>query len=338
RGQIFGTDGIRGRVGGPLVNPDFAACLGTAVGDVLKKQGVTDGEIVIGRDTRKSGAALRDGLTMGLTTAGFSCVDLGVVPTPAVALNTMKCGAVLGVALTASHNPASDNGFKFFQGCGRKVDNAWEGEVESLLEETGGGATVPASLENRHAEAVETYCQFVSSQFPVGLLKGLKIVVDTANGGTSETTPRVLRALGAELLQLGHEPDGFNINDGVGSEYPAAMAECVAAGRADLGLAHDGDGDRLVISDESGHVLEGDEVLGIVALDWIRKGLLAERTVVGTVQCNAGLDATLKKAGGQLVRTEVGDRPVTRRMFEDGLNFGGEPSGHFVFRDCLPTG
>ena len=337
RRKYFGTDGIRGRVGGSLVNADFAVRLGAAVGGILKKHGFVDGsQILIGRDTRASSMPLMEGLAIGLIERGFVCMDLGVIPTPGVALNTLHGNAVLGIALTASHNPASDNGFKFFMESGCKVEDAWELEVEALLDSP---LKVSSSqIEIRTMSGVESYCEFLLGHFRPGMLKGLELAIDTANGATCETTPHVLRELGAEIIQLGHTPDGININDGVGSEYPEMMAQLVSAGQAQLGLAHDGDGDRLVVCDESGSVIDGDEVLGMIALSWMREGRLVQNTLVGTVQCNAGLEASLKRAGGRLIRTSVGDRSVTRRMFQDGLNFGGEPSGHFVLRDYLATG
>lgn len=336
--QYFGTDGIRGPVGGPLVNVDFAARLGAAVGAQLKALEPGGGEVLIGRDTRKSGEALRDGLAAGLASQGFGCIDLGVAPTPAVALSTLRGDAVLGVALTASHNPSTDNGFKFFGSSGRKVDDSWEAAVESRLEGEAAAAWSPLGIRDVGRETIRVYCEFVEGLFPGDLLEGLVLAVDTSNGATCESTPTVLRALGAKLVQMGDSPDGVNINAGVGSEHPQQMAAIVQEGSADLGLAHDGDGDRLVLCDESGSILSGDEVLGIVGLDWIRRGCLSRSTVVGTVQCNSGLEVSLAEAGGQLLRTPVGDRSVTRRMIAEGLNFGGEPSGHFVFSDCLPTG
>lgn len=337
--KYFGTDGIRGRVGGSLVNTDFAVRLGAAVGEVLKKQGFIGGsQVLIGRDTRESGMSLLDGLAIGLASGGFRCTDLGVVPTPAVALNTLQGNAVLGIALTASHNPATDNGFKFFMESGSKVEDAWESEVEVFLDSASKVPSSPVAIEASKLQAAETYCQFVLGHFRPEMLNGLVLAVDTANGATCGTTPRVLRELGAEVVQLGHEPDGMNINDGVGSECPGMIAQLVTGGHAQLGLAHDGDGDRLVVCDESGSVIEGDEVLGIIGLSWIREARLAQNTLVGTVQCNAGLEVSLKRAGGRLLRTPVGDRSVTRRMFQDELNFGGEPSGHFVLRDYLGTG
>ncbi len=336
--KYFGTDGIRGPVGGPVVNAKFASRLGYAVGVLLQGKGYSSGEILLGRDTRESGRNLQDGLAAGLAGLGFSCVDLGILPTPAIAINTFKDKAILGVSLTASHNPATDNGFKFFAGSGRKVSEEWEKEVENLL---GDPSTIPVSpftLQDRHSHALKTYCDFVIGCFPKQFLNGVKVLVDTANGATYRTTCEVLEAFGAETSCLGDEPDGLNINDGVGSEHPEYMSRLVSEGHGDLGLAHDGDGDRVVFCDEGGSILHGDEVLGIIGLDWMRNDRLAGNCVVGTVQCNAGLEKALKDAGGILSRTPVGDRHVTRRMIQEGLNFGGEPSGHFVLGDFLQTG
>ncbi len=337
--RYFGTDGIRGAVDGPLVNTDFAARLGVAVGAHLKEGGFDGGQVLIGQDGRPSGDELRDALASGLAADGFNCISLGVLPTPAISFNVRDSDAVLGVSLTASHNPASDNGFKFFLSCGRKVGDQWETEIESRLSVETPSSIPPAVSVASDKLAFDSYCCFVKSMFPTGLLNGLKISVDTANGATSKTTPDVLSALGASLIHLGNSAEGGDINSGVGSEYPDLMADLVSSGEADLGLAHDGDGDRLVLCDESGAILSGDEVLGIVGLDLMKRGSLDGSAVVGTIQCNAGLDFTLNSSGVRLLRTGVGDRLVTQMMFSEGYNFGGEPSGHFVLTTVhLPTG
>lgn len=335
--KYFGTDGIRGESGGPVINPPFAYRLGVAVGKQLHREGHKTGSICIGMDSRSSGPALRDHIAAGLHSQGFNPAGLGILPTPAVSLHTLSTDAVLGVVLTASHNPASDNGFKFFQANGRKVTPDWETKVESLLDGTEAPETITIpGIQDQHAPALQQFIDHLPQEDP--RLDGLTIALDTAAGATCQTTPEVLRRLGAQLHQIGAEPDGQQINNGIGSEHPGKIIEAVQSGQAHIGLAHDGDGDRLIICDEEAKILSGDEVLGILAINRIRQNQLPQNTLVGTILCNAGLALTLKQHGGHLLRTDVGDRNVTTRMGEEGLTLGGEPSGHFVLADQLPTG
>ena len=335
--KYFGTDGIRGESGGPVINPGFAYQLGIAVDQQLKKDGQESGLVCIGRDSRSSGPDLRDNIAAGLHSEGFASADLGIVPTPAVSLHTLSTDCVLGVVLTASHNPAKDNGFKFFQATGRKVTPEWEAEVETRIpDKPFSGTVLIPNLEDAHSAALEKFIGHLPSNEPQ--LDGLTIALDTAAGATCNTSPEVLRRLGAKLLQIGAGPDGQQINNAIGSEHPGKIIEAVKSGQADLGLAHDGDGDRLIVCDEEGNLLSGDEVLGILAIERIQKGLLPQNTLVGTILCNEGLGLTLKQHEGQLLRTDVGDRNVTTRMAEGGFTLGGEPSGHFVLADRLPTG
>ena len=326
----FGTDGVRGPYGGPVVNEAFASRLGEAAGRWAGGRG----RVLIGRDTRASGEALMLAVAAGLAAAGLEPVSLGVVPTPAVARAVRASNAVLGVVITASHNPAADNGIKFFAGTGIKLTDEDEVLIESLIPN---GARAP--LASLHVEnGVSDYVAIACGLLPAGSLAGWRIVLDTANGATCGTSPVVLRALGAEVIAIGNEPDGRNINSGVGSEHPEKLAEKVRASGARLGVAHDGDGDRCILCDETGAVLDGDEVLTLLALHALSEGRLATSTLVITVQSNLGVDAAINAAGGQVARTSVGDRYVIERMLADGATLGGESSGHIICADTAPTG
>ena len=329
--RYFGTDGVRGPYGGPVINEEFARRLGQAAG--LWAGG--EGDALIGWDTRASGPSLALSVAHGLRAAGLRPVMLGVVPTPAVARAAKTSGATLGVVVTASHNPAGDNGIKFFGQGGVKLTDDAEAAIEGHLPEN-----TPASTGETfaRAEAASEYIDAMSAVLPPGALQGWRIVLDTANGATCGTSPAVLRRLGAEVIALGNEPDGNNINAGVGSEHPQRLAEKVIATGACLGLAHDGDGDRCVLCDEQGQVLDGDEVLTILGLEALRQGRLGAKELVVTVQSNLGVDAAIAFAGGPTFRTSVGDRYVLERMRAVGATLGGESSGHIVCADVSPTG
>lgn len=326
----FGTDGVRGPYGGPVVNEEFAARLGEAAGRWIGGKG----RALIGRDTRASGESLARALAAGLAAAGLEPVLLGVVPTPAVARSVRLSDAVLGVVITASHNPAADNGIKFFLGNGIKLTDADEVCIESLLPPMAcvGSANCPSM------DARADYIGAAQALLPAGALAGWRIVLDTANGATAATSPVVLRSLGAEVIGLGDAPDGVNINLGVGSEHPEPLSDKVRATGARIGVAHDGDGDRCLLVDETGAVVEGDEVLTLLALHALTQGRLAASTLVVTVQSNLGVDAAIAAAGGRVVRTAVGDRYVSERMLADGAMLGGESSGHIICADISPTG
>ena len=326
----FGTDGVRGLYGGSVVNEEFVARLGEAAGRWVGGKG----RVLIGRDTRGSGASLAQAVAAGLAAAGLEPITLGVVPTPAVARAVRLSDAVLGVVITASHNPASDNGIKFFLGTGIKLTDEDEVGVESLLPEH--ACTAPVNLPEIDGRA--DYTCAAQALLPAGALVGWRIVLDTANGATAVTSPAVLRGLGAEVIGLGDCPDGVNINAGVGSEHPLQLAEQVRATGARIGVAHDGDGDRCVLCDEIGSVLEGDEVLTLLALHALARGRLDASTLVVTVQSNLGVDAAIAAAGGRVVRTTVGDRYVSERMIAEGATLGGESSGHIICADTSPTG
>ena len=331
--QYFGTDGVRGPYGGPLINEDFAARLGFAVAIWLPKKG----RVLIGRDTRYSGAALEVAVMSGLRAAGCEPVSLGVVPTPAVARAVRAEGAALGVVITASHNPAEDNGIKFFGPSGMKLTDEDELQIEQRLP---AWVTVlePDATAPVQERAAADYIAATAKLLPPASLRGWRIVLDTAHGATCGTTPVVLRALGADVIGLGDAPDGRNINSGVGSEHPEQLAARVLAAGARLGIAHDGDGDRCVLCDERGEVLDGDEILTLLATYALVHRRLVKNTLVVTMQSNLGVDAAITAAGGRVLRTNIGDRYVIERMLAEGATLGGESSGHIICSDVSPTG
>jgi len=331
--KYFGTDGVRGPYGGPVINEDFAARLGFAAGRWLNAKG----RVLIGQDTRYSGASLVEAVARGLAAVGLEPVLLGVIPTPAVARAVRAQDAALGVVITASHNPAADNGIKFFGPGGVKLTDRDEAAIEQLLPATvENGSQSPQGISQ--SGAVADYVAAVSGLLAPGALRGWRVVLDTANGATCATSPAALRALGAEVSGLGDAPDGKNINAGVGSEHPEPLAEKVRHTGARLGIAHDGDGDRCVLCDELGAVLDGDEILTILALHALVRGALVANTLVITVQSNLGVDAAIGAAGGLVRRTAVGDRYVGEAMRETGATLGGESSGHIICAEISPTG
>lgn len=339
--KFFGTDGVRGVYGAAVINEAFAARLGFAAarwadangGGVAKR-------VLIGRDTRGSGVSLARAVASGIAAAGLEPVLLGVLPTPAVARTVREDPeAALGVVVTASHNPASDNGIKFFSGKGMKLPDADELGIEEMLDKVPPDfAGINGEFAIIGAEAERAYVEAEAALLPAACLKNWKIVLDTANGATTRTSGAVLGVLGAELVRLGAAPDGTNINAGVGSECTDLLAERVVEEGALLGIAHDGDGDRCVLCDERGVVLDGDELLGILATDALGRGELRGKTLVATVQSNLGLDAAVRSAGGRVLRTDVGDRYVLERMLQSGAMLGGESSGHVICGDVLMTG
>jgi phosphoglucosamine mutase len=337
----FGTDGVRGPYGGPIINEEFVARLGAAVVAWLRGSGEdveagSVGQVLIGRDTRASGAALEVALAAGLRSAGATPISLGVLPTPAVALATNASGARLGVVITASHNPACDNGIKFFGPHGVKLTDEDEAIIEGFLKEgIEFSAAEPIEVSD---QAVTDYIRSAGNYLPAGALNGWEIALDTANGATSKTSPEVLRGLGAEVIGIGDSPDGTNINAEVGSEHPELLAQKVKECGARLGVAHDGDGDRCILCDENGSVLDGDEVLTLLAVHAIDQNRLPNKTLVVTVYSNLGVDAAVKARGGEVLRTPVGDRYVIEKMHEVGAELGGESSGHIICGDTSTTG
>ncbi len=332
--QYFGTDGVRGLYGGPVMNEDFAARLGYAAAIWLAPQ--TD--VVIGRDTRFSSAALEAAIARGLRAGGAMPISLGVLPTPAVSRATRVRGAALGVVITASHNPVEDNGIKFFGPGGNKLKEVEEMRIEQLLPASAPAVDATTLPEADLKAVAEDYLSSMTGLLAAGSLQGWRIVVDTANGSTCATTPAVLRRLGAEVIGIADAPDGRNINAQVGSEYPELLGARVRAEQARIGIAHDGDGDRCVFCDETGTVLDGDEVLTLLARHALSGGFLMNNTLVVTHQSNLGVDSALAAAGGRVVRTNIGDRYVMERMREEGATLGGESSGHIIFSDLSPTG
>jgi len=338
-GKYFGTDGIRGTFEGDLVNTDIAHRLGSVLARYLKDTRPNSLlNVVIGRDTRMSGPALCDALTQGLNRHGVYVHDAGIVPTPAIAQSTLEQLADLGIAITASHNPASDNGIKLFNSCGYKFDPESEAVIEQMLEVEPAAPDDLPPPKYYPLDAAAYYINYQRSLLDQDCMREWKLVLDLANGSTCETTPSVFRQWGAELFLLGDNPDGDNINLGVGSEYPQQLGEAVRRFGADLGIAHDGDGDRLVVCDERGELVDGDVLLGIFAVNALRSGTLKRNTLVTTIQSNLGLDHAIRAARGRVERVDVGDRNVASRMREIGANIGGENSGHIIFSDFATTG
>lgn len=346
--RIFGTDGVRGRANIEPVTAETALKLGRAAAHVFKNlpcpsHGRGRHRIVIGKDTRLSGYMLENAISSGVLSMGVDVLFIGPLPTPGVAYVTRSLRADAGIVITASHNPYDDNGIKFFRADGYKLDDGIEGEIEELVF-TGGIDTIRPTASAigkavRIDDALGRYIEFAKASFPKGLtLEGMRIVVDCANGAGYKSTPCVLRELGAEVIVLGNQPDGTNINRECGSMHPEQFCAKVREFRADAGVAHDGDADRVLLCDEQGRLVDGDDIMAISALDMLARGVLAEKTLVATVMSNAGLDAAIQAAGGRMLRTAVGDKNVIDEMLRGGFNFGGEQSGHLIYRDHGTTG
>ncbi len=334
--KYFGTDGIRGRVGEYPIMPDFMLKLGWAAGKVFQQKGKS--KILIGKDTRISGYMFESALEAGLVAAGVDVRLLGPMPTPAIAYLTRTFHAQAGIVISASHNPFDDNGIKFFSGEGKKLDDAIELAIEQMLDEP--MATVP-SAELGKAVRIEgargRYVEFCKSTAGALNLSDMHIVVDAANGACYHCAPDVFDELGARVTKIGTEPDGFNINRDCGSTKPAALQKKVRELGADLGIALDGDGDRLLMVDANGDIVDGDELLCIIARDRHASGTLGGG-VVGTLMSNFGLEIALQKLGVPFVRAKVGDRYVMAELEARGWLLGGESSGHLVCLDCTTTG
>ena len=335
--KYFGTDGIRGPVGTPPITADFVLKLGWAAGKTFSPSG--GGNILIGKDTRISGYLFESALEAGLASAGVHVTMLGPMPTPAVAYLTRAVSADAGIVISASHNPFSDNGIKFFSSEGRKLPDEIELEIERLIDEP---MTTVASADlgkaDRMNDAVGRYIEFCKTTFPQSLnLKHLKLVVDCAHGATYKIAPAVFQELGAQVIAIGCSPDGLNINEGFGATSPEALAARVVQEGADLGIALDGDGDRLVMVDHQGEVVDGDELLLIIALHQQAIGLLTGG-VVGTLMSNLGLEVALRDRGIGFARAQVGDRYVVAKLLQEGWRLGGEGSGHILCLDQATTG
>jgi len=337
--KFFGTDGIRGRTNVAPMTADTAMRVGQAAGAFFLR-GDHRHRVVIGKDTRLSGYMMESAMVAGFTSVGMDVIQVGPMPTPAVAMLTKELRADLGVMISASHNPFADNGIKLFGPDGYKLSDAAEMEIERLMEQ---GATLIDAPKIGRAKRIDDargrYIHFAKSTFPEHLrLDGLKVVVDCANGAAYHVAPEALWELGAEVVALGTKPNGTNINDGCGSTSPDVMRETVVASGADLGLALDGDADRLIVVDENGELVDGDQLMALIALSQQRRGTLRGEGIVATVMSNLGLERKLGEAGLALHRTAVGDRYVLEGMRELGRNVGGEQSGHIILSDHATTG
>ena len=338
--KYFGTDGIRGRANG-VITPELALKVGQAAGIVFRR-GDHRHRVVIGKDTRLSGYMIETALVAGFTSVGMDVLLLGPMPTPAVAMLTRSMRADLGVMISASHNLYDDNGIKLFGPDGYKLSDAVEQEIEQLIDADMSKklATSPALGRAKRIDGVhDRYIEFAKRTLPKNLsLDGLRVVIDSAHGAAYRVAPAALWELGAEVISIGAEPDGFNINKDCGSTEPATLASKVREMRADIGIALDGDADRVMIVDERGRVVDGDQLLAVIAESWQGDGRLAKPGVVSTVMSNLGLENFLRTLGVDLIRTPVGDRYVLEHMREHGYNLGGEPSGHIILSDYTTTG
>ncbi|MDB5716040.1 MAG: phosphoglucosamine mutase [Sphingomonadales bacterium] len=339
--KFFGTDGIRGRTNSAPMTAEIAMKVGQAAGSYFLR-GSHRHRVVIGKDTRLSGYMMESALVAGFTSVGMDVIQFGPIPTPAVAMLTSSMRADLGVMISASHNPYEDNGIKLFGPDGYKLSDEAETEIERLLE-------VPTKLAQssdigrarRVEDARGRYIHAAKSTFPEHLrLDGLKVVLDCANGAAYQVAPSALWELGAEVVAIGVTPDGRNINDGCGSTAPGLLQETVVASGADIGIALDGDADRLIVVDETGRLVDGDQLMALIGSSWARKGLLNGSGIVATVMSNLGLERYLQGQGQGLTleRTSVGDRYVLEKMRKSGFNVGGEQSGHIILSDYATTG
>jgi len=335
--KYFGTDGVRGKVGTYPITPDFALKLGWAAGKVLASQGSRT--VLIGKDTRISGYMLESALEAGLAAAGLSAAFTGPMPTPAIAYLTRTFRAEAGIVISASHNPYYDNGIKFFSAQGTKLPDDIEEAIEAMLDQPMDCVeSADLGKASRISDAAGRYIEFCKSTFPAHLgLDGYKIVVDCANGATYHIAPNVLRELGAEVIEIGTDPNGININEKCGATDVKALQEKVLETKADVGLAYDGDGDRIMMVDHLGNKVDGDQILFIIAREALRSGQL-KGGVVGTLMSNMSLEIALKMLGVPFVRANVGDRYVLEKMVEYGWTLGGENSGHIIIADKNTTG
>lgn len=339
--KYFGTDGIRGMANGDKLTPDLAMKVGMAAGTKFVR-GEHRNRVVIGKDTRRSGYMLENALGAGFTAVGMDVYFLGPMPTPAVAMLTRSLRADLGVMISASHNPYEDNGIKFFRPDGYKLSDEVEAEIERLIE-TDTSKLLAHGMEigraYRDEEARTRYIEYAKRTLPRGVdLSGLRVVLDCANGAAYKVAPVALWELGAEVIAIGVEPNGYNINHKVGSTAPEAVAAKVKEVRADIGIALDGDADRVIIIDEKGNVVDGDQFMAVIAQSWMEREMLVGGGIVATIMSNLGLERYLTGLGLTLERTQVGDRYVLEAMRSKGFNVGGEQSGHIILSDFTTTG
>ena len=340
--KLFGTDGVRGVANQDPMTSEMAMRIGRAAAHVFRDSARRH-RIVIGKDTRLSGYMIESALTAGLCSMGIDVLLVGPVPTPGIAFLTRSLRADAGVVISASHNPFEDNGIKFFGRDGFKLPDEVEQRMEDLIFSGELDPVRPTAAEIGKAfridDAIGRYNEFVKSSIPRGMdLSGLRIVVDSANGAAYKIGPRILIELGADVISLYDQPNGMNINQGCGSLHPEVISRAVVANNARIGIAFDGDADRVILCDEKGFAVDGDAVMAICALQMMREGRLRQNTLVATVMSNLGLEVALKQAGGCLVRAAVGDRYVMERMIAGGYNLGGEQSGHVIFLDHNTTG
>ena len=337
--KYFGTDGVRGLANTFPMTPDIALKLGAAAGRHFRKD-QKQHRVVIGKDTRRSSYMFENALTAGFTSTGMDVYLLGPVPTPAVGVLTRSMRADVGVMISASHNSYLDNGIKFFGPDGFKLSDKVELKIEELLDNDIEYAdSQNIGMAKRIDDALGRYMEFAKSAFPrKKLLNGLKVVVDCANGAAYKAAPIVLWELGAEVISIGVNPNGYNINKDCGSTYPQNAANAVLEHGADVGICLDGDADRLILIDDKGNIADGDQLMGLIASQWSSKGQLAKNTLVATVMSNMGLERHLNSLDIKLLRTNVGDRYVVEEMQRSGYNLGGEQSGHIVMTDYATTG
>ena len=343
--KLFGTDGVRGIANTYPMTTEIAMQLGRAVAFLVKRQvtGSHTPRIVIGKDTRISGYMIENALAAGICSMGVNVLLVGPLPTPGIAFITTSMRADAGVVISASHNPFQDNGIKIFSRLGFKLPDEEELVLEDLIFSKKMDSLRPVAEEVGKAARIDDargrYIVFLKNTFPKQFtLDGFHIVLDCAHGATYGVAPHVFRELGARVTSIGVEPDGKNINDGCGALHPEVMAERVQQENADLGIALDGDGDRLIVADEQGSVVDGDRIMAICASEMLAAGTLARNTLVATVMSNLGLEVAMERMGGRLVRTRVGDRYVVEEMRNHGYNFGGEQSGHLIFLEHNTTG
>ncbi len=339
--KYFGTDGVRGRANAGAMSPDVVMKIGMAVGQIYRRGGHRH-RVVIGKDTRLSGYMIEQALTAGLLSAGMDVFLLGPVPTPAVAMLTRSMRADLGVMISASHNAYPDNGIKIFGPDGYKLSDEQELRVEALIDDPS-QISLAESAEIGRAKRIEDagarYIEFAKRTYPgESNLNGLRVVIDTANGASYKTAPTALWELGAEIIEIGVDPNGTNINEKCGSTAPEAMCGKVRELRADIGIALDGDADRVIIADEKGQVIDGDQIMALIASSWAQRGQLKGGGLVSTIMSNLGLERFMEGQGLTLARTKVGDRYVVEHMRAHGFNVGGEQSGHIVLSDYATTG
>jgi len=341
--KLFGTDGVRGVANVHPMTTEIAMQLGRAAAYIFKNGGRRRHRIVIGKDTRLSGYMIENALVAGICSMGVDVLLVGPLPTPGIANITCSMRADAGVVISASHNPFQDNGIKFFSPDGFKLPDEIELKIEKLMETGKIDSLRPTASEVGKAfridDATGRYIVFLKNTFPQDMdLSGMKIVLDCANGAAYKVAPAVLEELGAEVVPLGVKPNGTNINKGCGSTHPEVISDAVKSCRADIGIALDGDADRVIVCDEHGNAVDGDHIMAICATDMLKRKLLKKKTVVATVMSNMGLDIAVRNAGGKVVKTSVGDRYVVEEMRKKGYNLGGEQSGHMIFLDYSTTG